>query len=113
MSFLSQPLFLLPEQEVLHVGVLLVFQKVTGALPLLPHPRSGSTASPLEPANGQEPEKSCEMEKAWPLILLEAIRGETPSEAERALWNLQLDIEVIATAYTINTHIRVDYASIC
>lgn len=81
------------EQEVLHVGVLLVFQKVTGALPLLPHPRSGSTASPLEPANGQEPEKSCEMEKAWPLILLEAIRGETPSEAERALWNLQLDIE--------------------
>lgn len=76
-----------PEQEVLHFATLLVFQSVTGVLPLLPRPAMPSPATAGSPKG--------EYEEDWPGLLLNAIRGEASSEAEQALTNLRRDIQVM------------------
>lgn len=88
---LAQHPFLLsctsPEQDVLHYATLLVFQSVTGGAPLLPKPMP------------QSPQADRDSEEAWSKLLLDAIRGDTSSEAEQALSNLQSEIKVIDALY--------------
>lgn len=89
----------LPGQEVLHVGALLVFQNVLGALPLLPQPTLEST-KPKIITDRQATEKLPQTKGNWARILLAAARGETMSEAEKALQKLQLELEVMRAFVT-------------
>lgn len=91
-SFLAVILFL--GGEILHLAVLLVFQRAKGALLLLPR-----STWPVSVANAQfqSSEDSSlwnEHEDPWPSLLLAALRGDLSSEVTHSLLALKGELEV-------------------
>lgn len=79
------------EREVFHFAALLVFQGVSGGAPLLPRPVPVPPPPPPPPPTEAGPDRRF----SWARVLLNAVRGEIPSEAVKCLSDLQREIEVM------------------